>query len=102
MRAMAISNWAKRIALLLLCLSTRSIASAQTPQPADPNPHLELEASLSAGMTVWITDARGWVEKRQIVAVSGNVISTRAGDDVRRVRSPGSKYNIPMGSSTAP
>jgi hypothetical protein len=84
MRTMATSNWAKRIALLLLFLSTRSIASPQTPQPADPNPHLE--ASLSAGMTVWITDTGGRVEKRQIVEVSGNVITTRAGNDVRHVR----------------
>jgi hypothetical protein len=37
-------------------------------------------------MIVWITDAGGRVEKRRIVGVSGDIVTSTAGDDVRRFR----------------
>ena len=35
-------------------------------------------------MTVWITDAGGHKEKTRIVGVSGDTVTTVAGDDIRR------------------
>ena len=37
-------------------------------------------------MTVWITDADGREEKTRIVGVSGGIVTTSAGDEVRRLR----------------
>ena len=72
-----------RIALIILCsASAGSAVSAQTPQPAEPN----LETTLVPGMTVWITDPGGREEKTRIVGVSGGIVTTTAGDDIRRLR----------------
>jgi hypothetical protein len=73
----------KRIALLIVFLvSTGSAVSAQTVQ----EPRRNLEAALIPGMTVWITDSVGREEKTQIVGVSGDVVTTTAGGDIRRLR----------------
>lgn len=83
MRADGISIWLKRIALLILLSgSAGSAVSAQTPQGAKPN----LETILSPGMTVWITDSGGREEQTRIVGVSGDIVTTTAGDDIRRLR----------------
>jgi hypothetical protein len=83
MRANGTSTWLKRIALLiLLSASTGSAVSAQTPRGAEPN----LEAAVLPGMTVWITDADGREEKTRIVGVSGGIVTTSAGDEIRRLR----------------
>jgi hypothetical protein len=37
-------------------------------------------------MTVWITDPRGQEEKSRIVDVSGDVVTTAVGEDIRRLR----------------
>ena len=37
-------------------------------------------------MTVWITDSGGREEKTRIVGVSGDIVTTTAGDDIRRLR----------------
>ncbi|HSL22861.1 MAG TPA: hypothetical protein VK886_15120 [Vicinamibacterales bacterium] len=37
-------------------------------------------------MTAWITDSGGREEKTRIVGVSGDVVTTTAGDEVRRFR----------------
>ena len=77
------TSWLKRIALLILCsASTVSAVSAQTPRGAERN----LEAAVLPGMTVWITDADGREEKTRIVGVSGDIVTTSAGDEIRRLR----------------
>jgi hypothetical protein len=83
MRANETLNWLKRIALLILfSASTGSAASAQTPQGAQRN----LETILIPGMTVWITDSGGREERTRIVGVSGDIVTTTAGDEIRRLR----------------
>ena len=83
MRANGTSTWLKRIALLILCsVSTVSVVSAQALQGAGRN----LEAAVLPGMTVWITDADGREEKTRIVGVSGDIVTTSAGDEIRRLR----------------
>jgi hypothetical protein len=73
----------KRIALLIVfSVSTGPALSAQTPQGAKPN----LETILIPGMTVWITDSGGREEKMRIVGVSGGIVTTTAGDAIRRLR----------------
>lgn len=83
MRANGRSIWLKRIALLILfSASTGAAASAQTPQGAGRN----LETILMPGMTFWITDSSGREEKTRIVGVSGGIVTTTAGDAIRRLR----------------
>jgi len=73
----------KRIALLtVFSLSIGSAVSAQTPQGSKPN----LEAVLIPGMTAWITDSAGREDKTRIVGVSGDIVTTTAGEDTRRLR----------------
>src|SRR4026208_1403237 len=83
MRANGTSTWLKRIALLILCsASTSSAVSAQTPRGAEQ----KLETAVLPGMTVWITDADGREEKTRIVGVTGEIVTTSAGDEIRRLR----------------
>lgn len=83
MRANGTSVSLKRIALLVLfSASTGSAVSAQTRQGAQPN----LETTLTPGMTAWITDSDGREEKTRIVGVAGGIVTTTAGDDIRRLR----------------
>ena len=73
----------RRIALAILCSAwTGSAVGAQTPEAAKSN----LETTLISGMTVWITDASGREEKTRIVGVSGDIVTTTAGGDIRRLR----------------
>jgi hypothetical protein len=82
MRANGRSLWLKRIPLLILfSVAAGSAASAQTPREAQRN----LETLLAPGMTVWITDSGGREEKTQIVGVSGDIVTTTAGGDIRRL-----------------
>ena len=75
--------WLKRIALLLVfAVSAGSSVWAQTPKGDD----YRLEATLTPGMTAWITDRSGREDKRQIVGISGGIITAAAGEDVRRLR----------------
>ena len=37
-------------------------------------------------MTVWVTDADGREEKTRIIGVSGDIVTTSAGDEIRRLR----------------
>ena len=83
MRTKGTTLWLKRIALLILfSATTGSAVSAQTPRAATPS----LDTTLTPGRTVWITDAGGREEKTRIVGVSGDIVTTTAGDDVRRLR----------------
>jgi hypothetical protein len=83
MRANGTSVSLKRIALLILfSASTGSAVSAQTRQGPQPN----LETTLTPGMTAWITDSGGREEKTRIVGVAGGIVTTTAGDDIRRLR----------------
>ena len=83
MRTIEISTWLKLISLFFLfSAASGSAASAQTPPRATSN----LEAAVIQGMTVWITDADGREEKARIVAVSGGIVTTSAGKDIRRLR----------------
>jgi hypothetical protein len=71
------------IALFLLFLASfASAASAQT----SPDGAQNLAATLTPEMTVWITDSEGREEKTRILGISGDVLTTAAGDDVRRFR----------------
>jgi hypothetical protein len=45
-----------------------------------------VESILKPGMTAWITDSAGHEEKAQIVGVAGDIVTTTAGQDVRRLR----------------
>ncbi len=82
MRAPRSFTWLMHVALSLVCTSAASDLFAQTPQPAQA----KLEATLSPGMTVWITDSAGREEKTQIVEVSADGVTTAAGAGVRRFR----------------
>ena len=64
--------------LLLLCLvGTASTASAQTPPT--------LESALVPGKTVWITDTNGREEKARVVSLTGDILTTAVGDEMRRL-----------------
>ena len=83
MRTKRTSNWLKRIGLsAVLSVLPGFAAWAQTPQKATPS----LEMALAPGTTVWITDAVGHEAKTRIVSVSGDVVTTASGEDVRRLR----------------
>jgi hypothetical protein len=72
----------KHLALsIVFFASAGSAVSAQTPG-ATPN----LETTLAPGSTVWITDSAGREEKTRVVGVSGDIVTTTAGDDIRRLR----------------
>ena len=75
--------WLKRIALLIL-LSVFCGAEVFAQTPSTPNRSLEMV--LTSGMTVWITDSSGREEKTRILEVSGDVVTTAAGEDIRRRR----------------
>jgi hypothetical protein len=81
MRAKGTSTWLNGVALFVVfSVSTGSAISAQTPQKAS------LETALIPGMTVWITDSGGREAKTRIVGVSGDIVTTTAGNDIRRLR----------------
>jgi len=83
MRANGTSIWLKRIALLILLSSSMSSTVwAQTPQGATAN----LEATLTPGMTVWITDSGGREDRTRLVGVSGDIVTTSAGGEIRHLR----------------
>jgi hypothetical protein len=83
MRADGLALSLKNLALLIVFLAaTGSAASAQTPAGAAPG----LETTLKPGTTVWITDSGGREEKTRVVGVSGDIVTTSAGGDVRRLR----------------
>lgn len=71
-----------KVAALLLSFSAwaGSAASAQTLVEADSR----LESVLSPGTTAWITDSAGREEKTRIVDVSGGVVTTETGNDLRQ------------------
>ena len=77
------TSYGKRIGLsAVLSVLPGFAASAQTPQTVTPS----LETALAPGMTVWITDAVGHEAKTRIVSLSGDVVTTASGEDVRRLR----------------
>ena len=83
MRAKGTSVWLKRVGLLvLIAASTAAAASAQTARALAP----DLEAVLTPGRTVWITDPVGREEKLRIVTVSGDIVTTTSGENLRRLR----------------
>jgi hypothetical protein len=83
MRANGTSICLNRLApLVLFCLSIGSPALAQTLQGAPSS----LETSVMPGTTVWITDSSGREERTRLVGVSGDILTTTAGDDIRRLR----------------
>jgi len=82
MRANGTSTSLKRIALVILfSASTVCAVSAQTARVEQ-----EFETAVLPGMTVWIMDADGREEKTRIVGVSGGIVTTSAGDEIRRLR----------------
>ena len=73
----------QRIALLILfSAATASAVSAQVSQGANPN----LEAVLTPGTIVWITDSQGREDKVRIVSASGDIVTTTTGNETRRLR----------------
>jgi hypothetical protein len=73
----------KRIALLIMfSVSAGSQLLAQSTEETEPN----LAAALKPGLTAWITDVGGQEEKSRIVDVSGGIVTTNAGTDIRRLR----------------
>jgi hypothetical protein len=83
MRATETSFWLKRIPLLIVFwVSVGSAASAQS----RPDVQSRVESTLIPGTTVWITDSSGREEKTRIVDVSGNIVTTSAGDHLRRIQ----------------
>ena len=76
------SHRLKGIALaILLSILPGFGVSAQTAQKASP----DLQAALAPGTTVWITGADGREEKTRIVGISGGIVTTGAGEDIRRL-----------------
>ena len=83
MRTNGTSIWLQRIALFILFILFSAFAvSAQTPQAAQR----PFENIFIPGMTVWITDSGGREEKTRIVGVSGDIVTTTAGGEIRRLR----------------
>jgi hypothetical protein len=83
MRGNRTSIWLERIAIsVLFSVLGGAAVSAQTPRGAEP----ELETALIPGTTVWITESGGREEKARIVGVSGGIVTTTVGDDIRRLR----------------
>ena len=74
---------ADRILPIVMCSALAgSTVSAQTSRPAQP----DLEATVTPGMTVWITDAFGHEEKARIVGVSGGIVTITGGGAIRHLR----------------
>jgi hypothetical protein len=69
------------IALLAAMAAPAAVGSAQTPSAGAP----ALEAVLSPGMTVWVTDSTGREVKTRVVSVSAGVLTTTDGVDTRRL-----------------
>ena len=67
---------------ILFSASIGSAASAQMPLEETR----KLETTLTPDRTVWITDSGGREEKTRIVGISGGVVTTAAGKEVRRLR----------------
>lgn len=83
MRAIGISTWLKRIALLIFVSAAGGpVASAETPQGATSH----LGTALIQGRTVWITDAGGREEKTRIVGVSDGIVTASTGTGIRHFR----------------
>ena len=72
-------HWQKCLTLLLtlICTATATTVSAQTGST--------LDAVLVPGKTVWITDATGREEKARVVSLTGDVLTTAVGDEMRRL-----------------
>jgi hypothetical protein len=68
------------ILLLLLPLATTSTVSAQDGRDGD------LRSALKPGRTVWVTDRTGREEQIRVVGISGDVLTTTTGEQVRRIR----------------
>jgi len=76
-------SWLQRAVLLnLLFVSTASAVWAQTPQADTGN----LRRALIPGTTVWITGADGREEKMQVVAASGDTVTTTVENETRHLR----------------
>lgn len=83
MRGNQTSTWLERIALsILFSVLGAAAASAQPPSGAG----LNLETALIPGRTVWITDSSGLEEETRIVGLSGGIVTTAVGEDIRRLR----------------
>jgi hypothetical protein len=83
MRTIAITAWTKRSALFVMFSAcAASGVHAQTPRAQDAA--RGLETILIPGKTVWITDSAGREEETRIVGVSGGVVTTTTGNDIRR------------------
>jgi hypothetical protein len=83
MGANRISRLLTRILPIVMCSALAgSTLSAQTSRPAQP----DLEATVTPGMTVWITDAFGHEEKARIVGVSGGIVTITGGGAIRHLR----------------
>jgi hypothetical protein len=67
--------------LILLFAASGSAVRAQTPEDATRT----LAAALMPGRTVWITDSGGRELETRIVDVSGDIVTTTAGNDVSRL-----------------
>jgi hypothetical protein len=66
--------------LSVFSASTGPLVLAQTAQDAPRT----LGTAVTPGMDVWITDSSGREEKSRIVGVSGGIVTSTAGGDVRR------------------
>jgi hypothetical protein len=75
-------NWLKRIAYLSCVLLDRFLRSRRKRLEGPSAPR---SGSLSRH-DGWITDADGREEKTRIVSVSGDIVTTSAGDEIRRLR----------------
>src|SRR5688572_27213088 len=70
------------VLVVVFCALTSAVVSAQTVVANRPT----LETVLIPGMTVWITGSDGREEKTRIVGVSGDVVTTSAGNSVQYLR----------------
>jgi hypothetical protein len=72
-----------RPALVALFVAATTLAGSAQSSPAVAP---DLEALLTPGMNVWITDSSGREENSQILGVSGDVVTTSSSGSTRRLR----------------
>ena len=83
MHVIGVPTSTQRVAqLVIIFFVSAGSAAAQAPRAADP----DLAAALMPGTTVWITEAGRREEKMRLVSVSGDIVTTAANGETRRIR----------------
>jgi hypothetical protein len=84
MGANRISRLLTRILPIITC---SALAGSTVPARAAQSAQTDLEATLTPGITVWITDSTGREEKARILGASGGTVTTTDRGTIRRLPS---------------